>query len=123
MRNTFRCIDCKEPKPVKRDGGTGYATTPRGKVCYLCCAVRDAKEMTQKGRIVLYLTVNPAGHKQVTNWPGTLILPINAYRAGQHNIAGSRTDIWFQGPDGKPWHGVQYGEWSQILRCKRLKSA
>ena len=35
------------------------------------------------------------------------------------DIAGKRLDVWFYGPDGYIWHGVQYGDNTQIVHCKR----
>jgi hypothetical protein len=40
---------------------------------------------------------------------------------GRHNIAGVRYDVWFRGPDGHVWWGVQYGDMTQICHCKRTK--
>ena len=125
------CADCgKEIVPA--GCGTGYGAVKEGgvekKVCYDCCGVRDRNEMAATGRAVLYLTEKPmmAGctvAMSVSNWPGTLVLPVRSYRRGSHNIAGSRVDVYFAGPDGAQWHGVQLGENSQICRCKRLKAA
>ena len=71
--------------------------------------------MTEHGRIMLYLS-----NGEVMNWPGTLRFPAHV-RKGRHNIAGSRYDVWFAGPDGFQWHGVQYGDNTQICHCKRTK--
>jgi len=48
-------------------------------------------------------------------------MPILRSRSGRHNIAGIRVDVWFRGPDGMPWHGVNYGHHSQLTHCKRVK--
>lgn len=132
----FRCYECKQVKPVQTSGGTGYGADNSGRlICYACCGERDKRDMIKTGRATLYLTqpehsgpslrldsYGPSGHAQVTNWPGTMRL--NAYvRRGFHNIARYRYDAWFTGPDGKPWHGVTYGDNTQICHCKRLKSA
>jgi len=115
---TFICSKCGEEKEVQTQCGTGYATDRAGfKTCYDCCADFDREEMMETGKAVLYLD----GIAQLTNWPGTLRLPVRYSRHGEHNIAGSRTDIWFQGPDGKEWHGTQYGNFSQLCHCRRLK--
>jgi hypothetical protein len=53
-------------------------------------------------------------------WPGTLKIRCGV-RTGRHNIAGKRYDVWFVGPDGKNWHGVTYGDNTQICRVRRLK--
>ena len=29
-------------------------------------------------------------------------------------------DVWFIGPDGKEWHGVQYGDLTQVCHCRRV---
>ncbi len=124
---TFTCWQCGETKPIQTEGGTGYARvdTPQGEkiVCYDCCAVRDRIQMVQTGRITLYLTRPGIGSGQVANWPGTLHFPVHqgAIKTGRHNIAGKRYDVWFTGPDGKPWHGVQYGDNTQICHCRRVK--
>lgn len=73
------------------------------------------------GRAVLYLTGKP-GEYEVTNWVGSMRLKPWRVRKGRHNIAGTRYDVWFN-LDGATWHGVQYGENTQIVRCKRLKQA
>ena len=122
----FVCADCGEEKVHVNPngcGGTGYGVGPNGeKVCYTCCGKRDSAEMTAQGRAVLYLTVRE-GKPVVTNWPGTLTLPVRAFRKGRHNIAGVREDVWFTGPDGREWHGVCYGRNTQLCHCKRLKAA
>ena len=129
----FKCIDCKQTKPIQKEGGTGYATLKNNhKVCYACVAERDKKDMIQTGRAILYLSevkepkfggvnnVTGGRHWKISNWPGTLSFP--AYvSTGRHNIARTRYDARFTGPDGKKWWGVQYGENTQIIRCKRLK--
>jgi hypothetical protein len=76
------------------------------------------------GSLPLYLT-RKSIHKPndgtwaVTNWPNTLSFPVQRITHDGHNIAGKRYDVWFYGPDGYVWHGVQYGETTQIVHCKR----
>lgn len=125
----FVCDDCGETKPFPLAGcGTGYARCddkPNAFVCYACCGVRDARDMRANGRAVLYLThgaisrAYPYADGQVSNWPGTLKIAARVKR-GAHNIARYRYDAWFTF-DGAQWHGVQIGDNSQIIRCKRLK--
>ena len=99
--------------------------------CYACCAERDRADMIATGRATLYLIEREhsplamggdrSGHA-VTNWPGSLEFFTGPVRKGRHNIAGTRYDAWFTGPDGKTWHAVQYGQNTQIAHCKRLKA-
>jgi hypothetical protein len=129
----FVCADCGEEKVHVNPngcGGTGYATVKEDgiekTVCYDCCAQRDRADMAARGRIVLYLTEErglQGGWIRyvVTNWPGTLRIPVAYSRAGSHNIAGSRRDVWFTDSDGCEWHGVCYGNNTQLCHCRRLK--
>ena len=122
---TFTCCDCGETKPVNPSGGTGYAVFENGrgdKVCYACCAIRDKARMTAESRVALYL-VTRENRLVVSNWPGTLEFPVMESRAGAHNIAGSRIDAWFVDHDGSRWHGVQYGDNTQLIHCRKLKAA
>lgn len=116
----FQCCDCGACKVYRPDGiGTGYARVDgRQLVCYECCARRDEKEMRETGRIVLYFS----GDK-VTNWPGTLQLPVYGVRHSWHNFAGrnGRTDFYFRA-FGREWHGVNIGRDNQIARCKAMKA-
>lgn len=107
-----------------------------------CCGENDRKDMISTGKAVLYLTCEPASKMRlngqpytiatlnqgigrstkgtVSNWPGTM--KFDCYTTvGHHNIARYRYDCWFTGPDGKRWHGVTYGDNTQICRCRRLK--
>lgn len=54
------------------------------------------------------------------NWPGSLEFRCWT-RTGNHNIARTRYDVWFYGPDGYIWYGVTYGEDTQLCHCKRTK--
>jgi hypothetical protein len=131
----FVCADCHEEKVHVNPngcGGTGYATVREDgiekTVCYDCMGKRDSAEMEATGRAVLYLTVAGPGAAApnwpvVTNWPGSLKIPVQSRRIGSHNIAGSRTDVWFTGPDGRKWWGVCYGDNTQLCHCRRLKAA
>lgn len=122
--DTFQCQRCNLEKPIQTKGGMGYATldnTTADVVCYDCCALLDREHMQRENKITLYLTIDKlSGGWTVSNWPGTL-----KYRAmvrkGDHNIARTRYDAWFIDADGNNWHGVQYGEFTQLVHCRKLK--
>ncbi len=88
-------------------------------VCYECCAVQDKNFMKEHGKIVMYLT-GKDNKKEVTNWPGTLRIAVNGSKEGRHNMAGIRYDVWFNF-DGFIWHGVQYGNNTQLCYCRKTK--
>lgn len=127
----FRCHQCEETKPVKTEGGTGYASDDAGYlICYSCCGKNDVEWMKDKGRITLYLVPSVKTAKseirysvdgKVTNWPGTLEFKC-WIRTSRHNMARVRYDCWFDGPDGFVWHGVTCGDNTQICHCKRTKT-
>lgn len=120
--STFRCFDCKRELPVKTDGGTGYGCFGKSnrKVCYECCAKRDIAQMSRDGKTTMYFTHKSGEQSYVGNWPGSLKIDCRV-RVGNHNMAGRRYDVWFTGPDGKKWHGVTYGDNTQLCHCKRMK--
>lgn len=72
--------------------------------------------MVATGRATLYLD-----GLNILDWPGRLRFRAARRSTGRHNIAGTRTDVWFVGPDGAAWHGVQYGQNTQIVHCKRTR--
>lgn len=130
---TFTCGRCGKERFTLADGvTTGYGEIDGVKHCYDCCADVDREFMQEHGRIALYLTVKKCGPHgtsrlpdrhvtgEVTNWPQTLIFKVRGH-IGCHNIARRRYDVWFTGPDGFKWHGVTYGDNTQICHCKRTK--
>jgi hypothetical protein len=99
----------------------GYGVSPEGKrYCFPCCGERDRASLVSDSRTVLYLDSDA---RCVTNWPGTLRIPVFDFRVGRHNVAGKRYDFRFSGPDGALWSGVQYGDNTQIAHCRKLRSA
>lgn len=122
------CAICAKaiPAPAAGDISTGYGLDAAGdKVCFTCCGMIDKAEMILTGRATLYLTYDrelTSGRQvrvhnaAVTNWPGTMKIRA-AIRSGRHNIAGRRYDVWFTFA-GRQWHGVNYGENSQVCHCK-----
>lgn len=115
-------LDCGH-EPTKTNGfGTGYGTDKDGKThCYQCCANLDREQLTRDGAGMLYLSKDDQGWK-VGNWPGTLEFRTGTPRKGRHNIARTRYDVWFRF-DGSLWHGVQYGEMTQVCHVKRTREA
>lgn len=119
----FRCSVCERSLFGTPPGSitTGFGRNGSGhRVCYACCADADIAWMWDKGRIALYL-VERNGIKHVTNGPGSLSFPVAESKRGRHNIGGTRTDVWFRGPDGFMWWGVNYGDDTQICHCKRTR--
>lgn len=101
---------------------TGYGQDKRGrKYCFACCAKLDSAQMVRDGRATLYLT-RKDGAWTISNWPGSLAFPALNVRIGAHNIARTRRDARFIGPDGFVWTAVSYGEWTDIAHCKRTAS-
>lgn len=125
-QETFHCADCGQDKLISFNGGAGYGIcrdNPDHKICYDCCGKRDRADMIETGKATLYLLRDESGQHNVTNWPGTLRFNNVGIKTGRHNIAGKRYDVWFHGPDGKMWHGVQYGDNTQICHCRRTKQS
>lgn len=111
-------LDCGHVPSPHDANTTGYGVTPGGlAMCWDCCARLDESTMDTNGRIALYLH-----EREVTNWPGSLKFRVVEKRKSRHNIAGVRYDVWFHDRHGKTWHGVQYGNNTQVVRCRRLKS-
>lgn len=101
----------------------GYGNTADNRIaCYSCCAEQDKKAMREHGKIDLYLTKNEKGAYRITNWPGSLVFCTTYASKGKHNIAGTRQDVWFKFND-KLWHGVQYGNNTQICHCRQTKQS
>jgi len=128
---SFTCEVChKEISQEHEDFTTGYATNDKKeKICYACCAEADKQFMRDNNKITLYLikrylypesTTNKAYNYFVTNWPGSLEIKCYYSDKGKHNIAGTRYDVWFKF-EGYVWHGVQYGENTQLCHCKKTK--
>ena len=97
--------------------------------CYSCCASWERVQMQETGKATLYLGrkqvttgrgIRP-GSWEVTDWTGRLRFRVQFITQGKHNIASTRTDVHFIGPRGYMWWGVQYGENTQIVHCKRTK--
>jgi hypothetical protein len=128
MEDNFICSVCGETKPTQKQGGTGYGRDPvtDGKVCYACCAIEDKRAMLTTGRATMFLVKrevkeNPGLFQYfVTNWPGTLEIRAPGVRHGKHNIARTRTDVWFK-YENRNWHGVSYGENTQICHVRVSK--
>lgn len=114
---TFICADCRNVLSMRGRYGPGYGNLPEGKICYACCADRDREHMRREGQIVLYWN----GGNMVTNWPETLEIIIQRKQLGQHNWGLPRYDVWFAF-DSRVWHGVQIGDNTQVVHCKRTKT-
>lgn len=114
-----KLLDCGHPESEHSEITTGYGILNGKTFCYECCAVMDKLAMHEDGKYTLYLVKRDNGY-HVVNWPSSLDIKVKSYKRGNHNLAGSRIDVWFNF-EGEKWHGVQYGEFTQICHCKRIK--
>jgi hypothetical protein len=114
-------LDCGHEPSKHSSFTTGYGIDSDGrKLCYDCCAERERQAMIDTGKAYLYLSTDDSGQYVVTDWSGHLRFPTHA-SVGRHNIAGTRYDSWFRGPDNFIWWGVTYGDNTQLHHCKRTK--
>ena len=97
------------------DISSGHGTKEGTMYCYSCCAEQD-KESLRQGENTLYLSKG-----KLTNWPASLVIEPTKIKEGKHNIARIRRDVWFTF-EGKNFHGVQYGDSSELCRVKALKT-
>jgi hypothetical protein len=110
-------LECGHAPSPHGEHTTGYGVDIHGaRFCYECAAKRDRADMLATGRATLYLT-----DKGLTNWPGSLFIIVSERKTGRHNMARVRYDVWFTF-GGAEWHGVQYGDNTQICHCRRIKS-
>lgn len=131
---TYICFGCEKILPLidpKKPHIGNYGKDDKGnRFCFACCGKRDLEQIKNEDRITLYLTMPTHGARmngqikffdgKVSNWPGSLSIHATG-RVGNHNIAGNRYDIWFTDPFGIKWHGVQYGDMTQLVHCRKLK--
>lgn len=129
----FTCGVChKEITQEHEDFTTGYGIDSKHeKICYNCCAEEDKQFMRDNGKITLYLVKRYDNQEPdrfgfhpynyfVINWPSSLEIKCYYHNKGKHNMAGTRYDVWFKF-EGYVWHGVQYGENTQLCHCKKTK--
>lgn len=122
--NDERILDCGHRPSTHGEHTTGTAHYGDKEICCDCAGEVDRKAMIESGRsrtLPLYLTSSTPGAGEVTNWPGSLRFKVIRSTHGSHNIGGKRTDVWFLGPDGFVWHGVQIGNWNTICHARRTK--
>ena len=124
---------CGHMESEHPDSTRGYGQGANGKTkCYACLAEDDKKYMRDHGKITLYLTCEPVTAKRnesyqlyvdskISNWPGSLTIPCRVKRnRNGHNWGLTRYDAWFKF-EGREWHGVLYGDNTQLIHCKQLK--
>lgn len=120
----FTCDQCGETKEPAIDSiSTGYGTDKDNKkICFTCCGINDLSKLENAkiGDRFTYYLINRDGKHFIENWPGTMSIRIHYVRKGKHNIAGSRYDFWF-GYKGNNFHGIQYGNFTQIAHIKTVK--
>jgi hypothetical protein len=120
MKTEFECSQCKKHIIHESTISTGYGRNDRDeKVCFECCGINDGNQLKNLpigGKMALYYSKG-----YVTNWPSTLKISAPYATKGQHNMAGTRTDVDFY-YRGNKYHGTQYGQMNEILRIKRVKN-
>ncbi len=119
---------------------TGGGVNAAGEtLCFDCCAFADVIDMARtepgergaialyaKGKVLTKMGIRESGELlTVTNWPGTLKLQVTAVTRWTSGGFGSkRRTVYFRGPLGSWWSGVEYdGNAGEFLRkVRRLKS-
>ncbi len=121
-KDTFKCTTCHREFPVQKSGGTGYGVTKSGKkICYECIGKSEKREIAAARPGAKHTFYISEKDRLVSNWPGSVKYRVSWATYGQHNIAGKRVDVWFRDHTGAWWHGVQMGDFNQILHATKLK--
>lgn len=109
---SIKCHECQ--KEV-----TSFTDVDEHYICSSCATKQEEKAMKRDGKAILYLDESKPGWRAI-NWSGSLSFRIDYHRRGKHNIAKTRTDVWFTA-FGENWWGVNYGENTQVLHCRRIQ--
>lgn len=120
-RERVTCDTCGA-ECVPTDCTPGYGTDANGKRhCFVCCATEDKRVMRETGRHDgLYLSRGPSGWT-VSNWPGSLVLPVCAVHESHGRGFGGeypRVDAWFHF-DGQHWYARSLGDMT-LCRARRI---
>lgn len=105
----------------------GYSVYDDKTYCYPCSVEYVKNIMRETGKFTLYLAWDPQQvWARLIDWTGLLIIPVESIpvasiKVGKHNKTGKRYDVWFTF-EGEKWHGVQYGDNTQLCYVNRLKS-
>lgn len=104
---------------------TGYGVLPEtgDKICYSCCGKLDKQQLLKAkpgDKFWFYLTGNSHSGYYVSNWPGSFKIRVYPNK-GRHNFTGVRYDFWFY-LGAHRFHGVQYGNATQIAHIRCLKN-
>jgi len=120
------CGNALVPRGFTTGGGVNAAGET---LCNSCCAFADVIDMvnTEPGQTApIALYVVPDELLTVANWPSTLKLQILRYGTWvPGGFGGSkRRTVYFRGPMGSRWSGVEYnGNAGNLLRkLRRLKA-
>lgn len=117
------CTKCgKECRPDGFTAGYGVIPETEDKICYSCCGELDKQQLLKAkpgDKFYMYLTGNIQYGYYVSNWPGSFKIRVYP-RKGRHNIAGVRYDFWFCLGNNE-FHGVQYGDNTQVAHIRCLK--
>jgi hypothetical protein len=82
--------------------------------------------MRENGQYLFYLLDNQDKtclyneRFSIVNYNNSVVFNNIWVKKGKHNFAGTRYDAWFVF-EGYWWHGVNYGENSQLIHCKKTK--
>lgn len=132
LADSATVLDCGHAPSLHAAFTTGWGSDASGRrYCYDCCAERTRADMIKTGRATLYLVIDSVTNDtasqtitrgwRVQDWPGHLRFPALYVRTGKHNMARTRRDFEFRGPDGYIWTGTQYGANNDVAHCKRTK--
>ena len=100
---SFVCNDCGCKKPIKHDGGTGFAEWDGKLVCYDCADIRQREELKDRSKpFTGYL-----GERNVTTWTGGELMRVT--RETDWKIFGSHfhrgSCVHAIDCHGKHWYG------------------
>jgi hypothetical protein len=120
MKTSFICDQCHSTIVNTDSHTTGYGINKENqKICFACCGANDKRDLINLPfgkKMQLYFD-----GKKITNWSGSLQIYPNNIKYGKHNFCKSRTDVYFK-VNGNNFHGVQMGDYNQILHINSYKS-
>ncbi len=120
----FHCDYCKEDKEYISTTPTGFIKYHNKTICFGCYTRIDIDNMRITGKGILRLhredTLPSEPLRYTMRNLGTLRLPVNRIITKNYVKHSTRRDIWFDLYD-QIWHGVQYGDFTQLCHCRRLK--